>query len=508
MVLRPGKFLLAFALSCAASACFAVPRVLIIQPSDTKSDSPFLLSDALAQSIEDEGKLDPIVWSDTDPVFRGAMLDGRVPSTSNPSPQDVQVASKALSCDFVIFLTVKFQGTQVTGHIEMMKGSTNVWKDTEVMDSGRASTLDMENTIRSVARTWAVQISVGPMHSKPAEPKPKEVPAAATGQLPTTTQTQTDPIPTPPDATKAIEEYQRLMSAKQTEAATTVLRQAVDASPLDPKLRVQLIKHLAQIGRSDDAAAEARRASLLLPEDQEIRALAAKAYIQSGNNDQAESQLNEALARNPEDPTTREMLADVALNSQKAQAAKDHIVVALKKSPTKDLHYRRALCDALLGDAAKTQTDIDEAKSATSWAEEETSYAFCMHVLDKALDNSVGDLRSLYQRAGVRREDPDVAQAIEQQLAILSARQTLSDGWSPPESHKNSHGKRSLALKLLAQSLSELRAFLSDGSQDTLTDASIDLGEAVKQLSAARQTLTAEQGSEVGNGSLTIHIDH
>jgi len=489
--MRKTKAIALLALSLCSVHCFALPKVLIIQPSTDQNASPVFLGDALAQSLEGEGKLDPIVWNQTDPIFRDAVLDGRVKDTPNPTPEEVQLAAKALGCDYVIRLGVAIKGTQLTGDISMMKAAAVVWKDTQTMDPGRASANDLNNTVRSVARTWAIQISTGPLHDLKAEPKPPETPAPSQGQLPNAAP-PTDPLPTPADSAKAVTEYQRLMTAKQIEQATTVLREAVDVSPLDPKLRVMLIKHLSQIGRSREAAEEARRAAILLPDDPDLRAIAAQAYIDSGQNNQAEDQLNEALARNPEDPVTRGMLADIALNGLKAQAAKDHLEVALKKAPSKDFAYRIALCDAILGDPAAVQTDVDHATSIAEWSQQEGSYKFCMKVLDQALDQGIGDLRSLYQRASVKPNDPDVKQATEQQLAILSARQTLLDGWTAPTIHRNSHGKRSLALKLLAQSLSELKAFLADGSQDTLTDANIDLGEAIKQISAAKNTLTVE----------------
>ena len=486
----------------------AVPKVLIIQiNNDSKKDtSQIPLGDALCGALEEEGKSEPILWSETDPVFRGAMLDGRVPMTMKPSPDDVQAAVKSLGCDYVMLTQVQLEGTALSGRIDMYKGTNQIWNDVESMDPGKSSARDLDNAVLSIARTWALRISTGPLKAIKAEPKPPPTPAPSNGQI---HKSPVDPVPTVSDSSQAIAQYQTLMANKQIAEATNLLRQAVDASPLDAKLRIQLIEHLTQIGRAKEAAEEATRAAQLLPDNADLRGLAAQAYINSGQTDQAEGQLNEALARNPDDPVTRAMLADIALNKLNPQAARDHIDVAMKKAPSKDLAYRRALCNAILGDDTAVQNDLAQAVQIPNWSKsEDDSYAFCMRVFDQAMDQSVGDLRSLNQRATVTHDDPDVGKAIDDQLSYLQARQMFVDTWSPPSSHKKSQGMLSLALKLLSQSLSELKAYLSDGSQDTLTDATIDLGEAIKQLSSARDALAAEQGSVARDGSTTVYSYH
>lgn len=506
--MRFSKLVFSLIAFCLTAASFAVPKVLIIQLRlDPKAAaSPVRLADALAQALEEEGKLDPIVWSQADPVFRDAVLDGRVSGTEKPAPNDVEQAQKALGCEYVVFTQVQIKGTALQGHVDMYRGVKQIWTDEESFDSGRSSEMDLDNAVRSVARTWAIRMGSGPLKALKAERRPPQTPGPSQGQGP---KTSSDPVPRITDSSKAIAEYERLMNAKQVAEATNILRQAVDESPLDGKLRVLLIRHLAQIGRQREAAEEASRATVLLPENAEIRGMAAQAYIDSGNSDQAEQQLNEALARNPEDPVTRGMLADICLNGLKAQAAIDHLDVALKNAPSKDLAYRRAVSNAVLGDVTAVQNDLAHADQLSTWARsEEDSYKFCMGILDRALDQSVGDLRSLNQRAAVKREDPNVATEIDAQLATLRARQMFVDGWSPPITHKKSQGILSLALKLLSQSLSELKAYLLDGSQDTLTDATIDLGESIKQLSSAREALAAEQGSQARDGSTTVYSYH
>ncbi len=484
------------ALACLASA--AIPKVLIIQnTAGTQTDNgPILLSDALAQALEEDGKLDPIVWSNSDPVFRAALLDGRIKgSLTNPTVADVQSAAKALGCDYVMKITVSMKGTGVSGHLDFLKGMQSIWNDSETMDPNRATSGDLDNAVRSVARTWSVHLTQGPLRKFASEPSPPVAPPPTQGQSPRDSATA-DPVRPQPDSTKALAEYQTLMAAKKVAEATTTLRRAIDASPLDAKLRIAFIQHLTQIGRKPEAAAEATRASLLIPDSSELRALAAQAFIDTGQSAQAEAQLNEALARNPDDVPTRTMIADMDLSALKPEAAIEHIDAALKKAPSKDLAFRRALADALMGDGGGVASDLAQANQLTNWTgSADQTYIRCMRALDHGLDQEVGDLRSLVQRATVKRQDPDVAKAIDNQIAILQARQAFLNGWNPPSAHKSSHGKRVLALNLLSEFLSGLKAFLSDGSEDTLSDANINLGEAVKQFTSAREALATEQGS-------------
>lgn len=497
-MIRLRRIIAPLALLALASFGFAIPKALIIQGAAgaQTENGPVLLGDALAQALEEDGKLDPVVWSDADPVFRAALLDGRVKgSATNPTAEDVQAAAKALGCDYVIRVDVVLKGTSVSGHIDLMKGPQSVWTDTEAMDPHRSSSGDLDNAVRSVARTWVVHMSAGPLKKFVSEPHPPSAPPPAQGQAPTVGATA-DPVHPQPDSSKALAEAQTLIAGKKLSEATITLREAIDASPLDAKLRIALIDVLRQMGRKSEAADEATRASLLIPDSSELRALAAQSFIDTGQSAQAEAQLNEALARNPDDVATRTMIADMDLSALKAQAALEHIDAALKKAPSRDLTFRRATADALLGDGPGVSNDLNQANQLTNWTgSEDETYTRCMRALDNGLDQEIGDLRSLVQRATVKRTDPDVAKEIDDQTAVLKARQALLSGWTPPSAHKTSHGKRVLALNLLSEFLSGLKSFLSDGSEDTLGDANINLGEAVKQLVSARGALATEQGS-------------
>lgn len=499
------------AASLALSAwTLAVPKALVVQIGEATSgkQGPIQIADAVAQALDEGGKLETVVWGITDPVFRAATLDGRLRETpDHPTPEQIQLAAKSLGCEYVVTVDVKSKETSLTGHIDLLKGDKEVWQDTQTMDPGRASLMDLDNTVRSIARTWSVKIGAGPLRDEKASPPPPKTPDPSPGQSPQI-QIPVDTAPPPTDSTKTLEEFHRLTLAKQTAAAMNLIRQGIDAAPSDAKLRCAFIQLLQQTGRSREAAEEAKRALLLIPESADLRALAAQSFLNSGESDQAQAELNEALARNPDNLAARAAIVDIDLGALKPQAAIEHIDAAVKKSPSKDLYYRRAVANAMLGDLDSVKGDLANAQQATWTASEEATYLLGMSALDQALLQSAGDLRSLFQRAGVRREDAEVAQILGDQLRVVRARIELVDGWIAPSSHKLSHGKRRLALNLLTQALSGLKAYLADGNEDTLSDASIDLGEAIKQLSLAKSALTAEKGSVVTDASPPDHLNH
>ena len=506
------KILRLIALAFSAALCgaaFCVPKALIVQYSvDSKdSDSPLNLADNLARALEDTGKLDTIVWSMSDPIFRAAVLDGKLGTVPDqPSLDQALDAAKTLHCDYTMSLQASLKGTTVSGKLEVFRGGRSVWSDSEQMDPGRASVTDLDNTLRSIARTWSFKLSQGLLKDIQSQPKPPETPAPSAGQIPPASGQQAPPKPEPPeDSSRLLAEYQAKIAAGKTSEGLILLREAIDAHPLDAPLRKAYIQHLQRAGRAAEAAAEARRATDLIPDDQELRALAAKAFLSSGKGDQALAELNEALARNPEDPVARSMAADLAMEGQRFAEAISHLDVVIRVAPSAPLLYRRAMVYGVLGNVPASVSDLAKAAQVKSGAAPENWDEFCTSVMDDALDRTAGDLRSLAQRLAVRREDPDAQGELDSQMVLLKARSDFMAGWPTSDLHRKSSRRRNLALSLLAQSLSEFKAFVANGSEDTLTDANIDLGEAIKQLKSAREALTAE-GKRTKDGSTTVHL--
>jgi hypothetical protein len=58
--------------------------------------------------------------------------------------------------------------------------------------------------------------------------------------------------------------------------------------------------------------------------------------------------------------------------------------------------------------------------------------------------------------------------------------------------YEKSHANRLLAMNLLIQSMSELRAYCTKGDEDSLSEARIDFGEMLKALEAAKLEFVKE----------------
>src|SRR5690349_18188267 len=99
-------------LACAAGAVFgtAAPGILVYQSSVPleKEEKVVFLHFYIEQELRDSGKLDPMVWSQSDPVFRQAVLDSKVRYTSDfPSKEEAEAGAKALGCEYILAITAR-----------------------------------------------------------------------------------------------------------------------------------------------------------------------------------------------------------------------------------------------------------------------------------------------------------------------------------------------------------------------------------------------------------------
>jgi tetratricopeptide (TPR) repeat protein len=276
-----------------------------------------------------------------------------------------------------------------------------------------------------------------------------------------------------------------------------MLRDAVDAAPQDVTRRVALVRTLLLLSQPELAAKEARRAAELLPDKIELRAMAARAWMQAGREDEAMADLNEAVARDPNSVETRTLLAEVNLSKGRPQQALEHLDAVLKEKPTGDIWFQHALCKAMLGKRDDVVSDLAEAKKAGMAASPQdvaARYGVAATLLDKSVTQIGNDVRSLMQRAQVRRTDPEVGQIATTQRDLTAAWAAFLDVLEVPQLHRSSHDRRVLAFNLLSQSLGDLGKFLSTNDEDSLAESRINLGEALKQYGLAQSSYKDEIG--------------
>lgn len=521
---------------CLAAAASAAPEVLIIQlraPRDAKEADNVAILSYIAQELDDEGRVVPIAWSLTDPVFRAAVDDGHIkrPPTYPSMELAFEIANK-LRITYVLAVQVWKKDGSVLAKGALYKGGKILWKDpdlsaadmenrrkaleTEAKNAAKAGAqapqvdpdlmesrlievtvgnagFDLDGASRSLARTWTHLLGSGPFASHPAHPKAAPPVPVDEGTKPAVVA----PPPPPPkaDNRKLSEDSMRLMAAGQTDAAIAMLRDAVDSEPLDAERRRLLIQSLLAAQRPRQAAEQGRRAAELLPTQIEFRTLAAQAWLQAGDLDEANADLNEAVARDPEAVATRSLLGDVSLHRLKPEDAITHYEVVIGKAPSTDALCRRALAYALLGQKDKVAADLVLVAKSGWGSAAGASFIFTSTIIDRSVLPLGDDARTLLQRARVKPDAPEVATDIAEMLQQAEALAAVVEAVPIPQKHQPSAEQRKLALKLLAQFLAELSAYVRTRDEDALTDATIDLGEAIKNAKAAQERFATESAS-------------
>ncbi len=467
------------------------------QPPETPL-SQIDVSNPIAQELYSAGRVSPIVWSLGDPIFRSAVNDGLIKSPSdNPNLVEVQGVQKKLKIELLLVVTAKRDGDQLKAICELYRGSKQIWRDEKSIGALLGGKFDRDGAVKSLARSWSEIMAQDPL--KPYNPSPIHLtPDPDPGQAPKLPDVQAPIVPNQAIAnTKLFSDAESYMKSSQYGVAISLLRDAVDAEPEDLDRRRYLVSALMRAGKPDLAAAEARRAGQVSANNVEMFMLAAKAWLAAGKPEEAQRDLNEVVARNPEGGLAREMLGEAALWQLNTTAAIEHFDAAMKSAPTPETSLYRALAKAITGDSEGSETDLIGAK-ALDPASDVGRYSFCVLVIGKAVNLGAEEIKSSFQTA-VASPDKRVLEGVAIQNRRVTALASVLQHVDPPKTHAKSHERRLLALKLLAESLSDLSAYLETPTDDALTDARINLGEALKQLAAADEVYR-EEAKEHANG--------
>lgn len=521
-----------------ASAANALSGVLIVQemvPNDELGDPNIAVTNMLAGQFEKEGILAPVAWSNADPIFRAAINEGIVKKPSEvPSIAAASDVAKKLKLEYVIFIRTYQRGGNVLGRIQLFKNGKLVWKDPEKATEVLKSDQDIKPTVTkdkkgnvtkvfkpettkledrmiaingpdglmlddcaaSLIRTWTEFLKTGPLKGQTFSPR-INTPNASPGLQPDVPSEATTIKAPQVDNKQLLQDLDVLIKSGQGIQAVLILRDAVDVAPQDLERRMALVRTLLLVGEPELAAKEARRAAELLPDKVELRAMAARAWMQAGREDEAMADLNEAVARDPNSRETRMLLAEVNLAKGRPQQALEHLDALIKDKPTADAWFRHALCNALLGQKDAVLADLAKATElglATAPQDAAARYTEVVEVLDRKVTVLGNDLRTLHQRARVRRTDPEVKQIADDLKAVVNACLAMVSNVQAPRIHQSSHERRILALNLLIQSLTDLSGFIATNDEDALAEAQINLGEALKHYANAQSAFKEEIG--------------
>lgn len=523
-----------------AKAERAMPQVLIVQEKqkyESKEDPNVDLGIYLAEELDKEGRVAPVVWSLTDAFFRAAVNDGFITNPNEaPSLAIAQQAASKMKVEYVIQYAAFKKGLTMSVRATLFRRGKAIWRDPSAETNAELIKLtsieerlrrqgkldgqertsqpdwrelsvtlddkfDVENAGRSIARTWSLLLATGPWKGLAARPV-NPTPDVEEGQKP-----KPNDEPLPPriiDNKKMIEDVQRLLANGEAMQAVNLLRDAVDSEPFDVERRRMLISALVSANMARSGAEEARRAAELLPDQVEFRISAARAWIRVGDNDEAVKDLNEAVAREPNSPVTRGLLGEMALMKLELAAALDHLNASLEASDRPETRFLRGLCLTLAGEIDEGKRDFDKAFElglGKDPAAERSRYEMVANLTDATAIKLGLRVRDAFQRARLKRTEPKLGPDVGDLAKLALGLKGLAPTVATPDRYKKSSERRSLALNLLLQCVTELQEFLRTGDEDVIGDSTLNLGEALKQIGTVREMHLAESSEDGANAA-------
>jgi len=512
----------------AAMAQAKIPSVLIVQaysPSINDLDPNLPLDSYFAGELEQEGRVVPIVWSLSDPVFRGLVEDGELPRfTATPSEKEIREVAARLKVDYVLTIAAIKEEGQAKPIANLYRGTSNkeIWsfgrverdrayrpvviidgkrddaKSKELMDRHGAGHLsqtmvvtinglpDWESTSRSIARTWRELLAATAWSGHPPHPK-----VANPADTNTTVQPRGVTIQASAD-NSVLERADALIAEGRPDMAILVLRDSIDLAPFEPKRRVKLATLLMDQGLPEEAALEARRAAQLTPEHIELWLMAAKGWLLAQKPDEAQADVNQALSRNANRVATHEILGDIYVLQGKYTEAIASYTASIEAGPKVTAVIGRAIAYAMASMPAECAEDLARLKD-TSPESLSAAYAVAIQLADQGLDSLANELRNLIPAIRLAPKSAEVIARAEKAQRAAHSLANLISALPVPARHVKSHEGRDLAHKLLAQSAQETLDFAQTGDADLGSEAAISLGEALKLLPNIREAYRIER---------------
>lgn len=469
-----------------AAAALAAPEVLIVQiraPLDDDEDPNVGILNVLAQELDDEGRVVPIAWALSDPIFRGAYeAKTVVGNPSTPTEAEALRGADALRVAWILFVTAERKGGQLSAKARLLKRGADkpAWSDEKLISVTVGAAADFNSSAATLARTWAALLSEGPFRQFPARPR-------------VTTPTPDDGRAGAGARPPAIDDSyrsraQQLIKQGMVTEAINLLRDAVDADPLDASRREELARALLQQGFAQEAATEATRASQMSPDRNDLRFVAVQAWIGLDRPDEANKVLNEALARDMDNPQTLILVGDVALAKGDPGKAVEAYSRSIRVEDSFEARLGRACAYAASGWPEPCAADI----AALPPDRVAAGYPRVVAELERALQFVAGEVRETIRAARLRPRERTIIERASRVQRAAAGLARLAATYPAPAKFRESHARRDLAHNLLQQSCLEALEFAKSGVEDVASEATISLGEALKQFQSIREMYLKE----------------
>lgn len=474
------------------------PMCLIGQPPATNNSPIFDLINPMANELTNGGQLKPVTYSVFDPIVRDAYLNSKIPKPAEfYKLGEVQQAAKTLNIPYVIWIEGQYSDTKTAGiaqkailcQLTLYKGGKQIWKGADNQAVSLNNTHSQDDTLRAIMSSLNSKMQLAPLKDMQTFGREAPINPVGKGQAPVIPEREDDD-PVLNDWAAIQARIKELIGVNRIGAAELLLRDAIDAAPLEANRRQALIEFLRDQGKVDQAVATTIQAAQVL-NDPKIASIAAKILLEAGRLEDANDILKTAIAATPADTTILFLTAEHRLRTAVPDQALKHIENGLKTSATSEGFWLRAVCRGLLGSEEGVKLDLAKVTQDDPAFFVE-NYQRLAQILDSAWVVEGPDLRSLFQKAALKRDSEEVADTIDAQERMAKACLILLGEEPPILRFEKSHGNRLLALNLLIQTLSELRAFTTSGNKDTLTEATLDLGETLKAFVDAKTELAKE----------------
>lgn len=498
------------------------------------------ISDYFAEAVDKDGRLKPIVASQSDPVFRDWVDEGRVPNYTPPYNEEQMVnLQRIFGLEYLALISAKNAKDKIEITLEVRQRGRTIFKEgivpgTVTIAGKEDYFAEVRNGVNTLYASLVKTTLGGKSASQPKLPEVKtegpkvqppknSTPPPTKDPLPTkdpvkspskepakqpekepTKDPSKDPVKEPvkdpvpqeikPEPAKEtpLSRAKSMIAIGQFDKAIPLLRDAIDLNPISPELRQTLIEALIGAKEYELAAQEAKHAQELMPSQTIFKELSAKAWMLAGKNENARTELSEAAVKNPKERNTRVLLARVALVEGQFAVAEGLCTPLLsEKMETKLLAYR-FLSRVGLADPEASNTDFTGLKS------QQTGLGQLWNDLGEPIGSTLTQLsvslRALIQRAVINRSDPSVPNLLKNLGGSIDQMQEFQILLSKGQKSSKSLARRQLALKLLSESLTGLVQYIGGGDSETLSDCRISLGEGIRQLNLAKEEWKQESG--------------
>lgn len=457
---------------------------------------------ALAQTMGETGRAVPVLWSAFDAVTSAAMKElGWETLPDKPSEAQLWRMAGTIKAQYLILCRAhlvtglgspqKGQGSQespVQARIELYSVSARrlLWSEDSTLVVFREGKVDQEATALALAGSWTAKMFSGPLKDAGGGERTVGPPTAPA-------------VPYAPPRSLAVEPLESGKQALQEgllEEAIDLLRDAVDADPLNLEARLALVEAFRRSGRFFLAVDEALRAYKLLPGETRLLLAGAQCLSEGGKLDRALELVREVLSKDKDHAGAYALLGDLLVGNLDFSGAISAYTRALEISPEPETFFRRAQAYALAEKFDLSMADLSEAQKRGLSEEPEAvrvRYERTVLVVSTIFQSFGTEIRNLLAEAKTEPNNATLRGRVEALITRLNAFSRYWSAIDPPEKHRNSHERRALACNLLIQSAWALDRFLKHQEPVSHSDAFLLQIEAMRELAGAQEAYQAER---------------